>query len=315
MANYPSPNRRAYASGNFLLTIDDEPFAPDPAYVKSIEGGATKLALIEEQMGSDQAHFKHGSTVEVEPFSFEVGVGTSKPILKWMMESFNKASSRRNGAITHADQNLESTLIQEFKRALITEIQFPKLDGSDKSPAYLKIKVQPEEVDLKTTGRQKLQSDTSPKQKLWTPANFAFQLDNGIDCRHVNKIEGFTIKQKTKQLYTGQARFPQLEPIGVEFPNLVLTMALAHAEAFVAWHRDVVISGKTHHQNKETTGAIDFMAPDAKTKIFGIDLFGVGIHSLSIEKSEANADSIKRARIELYVERMEFESPGASKGL
>jgi len=38
-----------------------------------------------------------------------------------------------------------------------------------------------------------------------------------------------------------------------------------------------------------------------------VKLLNIGIFSLGIVKSEANADSIKTCKIELYVERMDLE--------
>jgi phage tail-like protein len=298
-----STNRTAYTSGHFLFQLDGD---PETSWLKSVDGGSVKGSVLEENVGPDHIQLKHVSTVEIDPLTLEVGMSASSPMFRWIDDSWKHRFTRRNGAIVHANFNLESVIEQEFQDALISEVSFPALDGSDKNAAYLTVKLQPERVDIKPgTGRKIPQGVDGQKQKLWTPSSFRLEIE-GVNCSHVNKIESFTVKQKIKPLYTGSNRYPELEPTGVEFPKLSISIAAAHAGDFIKWYQEFVVKGDKDPKHQKP-GAIEFLDPATSKTIFTVELKNVGINQLSIEKSEANAESIKRCKIELFVESMELD--------
>jgi hypothetical protein len=297
-----STNRTAYTSGHFLFQLDGD---PETSWLKSVDGGSVKGSVLEENVGLDHIQLKHVSTVEIDPLTIEVGMSASAPVFRWIDDSWRHRFSRRNGAIIHANFNLESVIEQEFQDALVSEVSFPTLDGSDKNPAYITIKLQPERVEIKQSGGRKLQGIDGQKQKLWTPSSFRLEIQ-GVDCTQVSKIESFTVKQKIKPLYVGSNRYPELEPTGVEFPKLSISIAAAYAEDFIKWHQAFVVKGDKDPKHQKP-GAIEFLDPATAKTIFTIELKNVGISQLAIEKSEANAESIKRCKIELFVESMELD--------
>ncbi|MCG8424661.1 MAG: phage tail protein [Proteobacteria bacterium] len=297
-------DKRSYTSGHFLFNIDD---SPAWSWLKSVDGGVVKGNVVTENVGPDTLHFKHITTVEIEPLSVEVGMSASSPMFRWIQDSWKRQFSRRNGSIVHANFRLESTLEQWFTGALIVETVFPTLDASDKSPAYLSVKLKPEYLEIKKSGGEVVTGvEGSNKQKMWLPSMFRVNID-GIDCTRVNKVESFTVKQKIKEMYIGNNRYPELEPTGIEFPNLVLTLPAAFADDFITWHQKFVVMGARDNEH-EKQGSIEFLDPaGGKLPIFTVDLKNVGINSLAIEKSEAKAEQIKRCKAELYVESMELK--------
>ena len=76
----------------------------------------------------------------------------------------------------------------------------------------------------------------------------------------------------------------------------------ADLEAAAAWYGEV-LGIEPYFQRP---GYIEFLGPDNDTVIFTINLNELGIHRMSLEKSEANAEQIKRYKIELYMESMEL---------
>jgi len=292
----------SFSAGRFLFVLDG---APMSCYIKSVEGGTVKGSIIEEQIGPDFTKFKHLATVEVEPISLQLGLGVSKSILNWIQASWTHHFERKNGSIIHADHKYDAVYEQEFMNALVAETTFPALDGSEKGPAYLTVKLHPESLWIKKTGGS-LRSILTPKQKLWSPSNFRFWID-GIDTSRIAKIDSFSVKQKIKPLYFGSKRHPELEPTGLEYSNITLYTSLAHADDFIKWHQQFVVEGDKD-PNQEREGEIQYLDPrgDDKEPLMSLKLHNLGIYSLTIEKSEANADSIKRCKIELYVERMEL---------
>lgn len=298
-----STNRTAYTSGHFLFALDGE---PDSSWLKSVDGGGVKASVIQENIGPDHIQLKHVATVEIEPLTIELGMAVTAPVLTWIKDSWGHKFSRRNGSVIHADFEYSAMLEQSFYEALIAEVTFPGLDGSDKKPAYLTLKLQPEKIELKNSDGHKIQGvEGARKQKLWSPSSFRLEID-GVDCTRVNTVGSFTVKQKLKQLYVGSSRFPELEPAGLEFPNLTVTMAAAFAKDFIAWHEAFVVKGGKDPAHLKS-GSIQFLDPRTTQPLLTVKLDNVGINSLTFEKSEAGAESIKRCKVELFVESMDLD--------
>lgn len=308
MAQKGSDIRRSYTAGHFELAIDG---APSTAYLKAVDGGYMRAALIDEPIGPENHRIKHTSVAEIEPFSVEFGISGADHVLKWIQQSWRKKWSRRNGEITHANFDHAETFRHQFSDALITETTFPTLDGSSKEAAYIKIKFQPEHViTSKTSSGPKLQAPLSAKQKLWMCSGFRLKIDGLQDIEYANKIESFTIKQGVKKLYTGEDRLPQVEPTKIEFPAITGTIALGYADGLISWYDKYVVKGQADPLAQKS-GSIEFLAPDRNQVLFRINLAEVGLHHLTMLPSQAKSDQIKRMKFELYVGSMDLDGGGA----
>jgi T4-like virus tail tube protein gp19 len=300
-------NTRTHTAGHFELQIDGH---PSTAYLKTVDGGYVRAALMDEPIGPENYRIKHTSVVEIEPFSVDFGISGADQVLKWIQASWRKNWSRRNGQITHANFDLYQTFEHEFFDALITETTFPTLDGASKDAAYIKIKVQPERVVTKKTGGGRISSKMGPKQKLWMCSGFRLKIDGLDGIEYTNKIESFTIKQGVRKFYTGEDRFPQIEPTKIEFPAITGTVGLAYADGLMKWYEQYVVTGQADPKAQKS-GSLEFLAPDRGQTLFRINLYEVGLHHLSMLQSHANADQIKRMKFELYVGRMDLDGGGA----
>ncbi|HEU4726237.1 MAG TPA: hypothetical protein VFT22_00040 [Kofleriaceae bacterium] len=302
------PKSKSYTAGHFELIIDGH---KTTTFLKSVDGGWAKANAIDDPVGADSGRIKHISTVEVEPLSIEFGLSGAAQVLQWIQGSWNRKWSRRNGQISHADFNLKQTFEHWFYEALITETTFPTLDGASKEGGYLKCKIQPETVVTKVTPpTSQVSGDYSIKQKMWSPSAFRFTLDQIDDMQYTNKIESFTIKQSVKKMYTGADRFPQIEPTGIQFPNITGTISLGYADKLLQWHHDYIVKG-TKDPKAQMSGAIEFLSPDRTKTIFRINLFQVGLVSAAVQQATANADQIKRVKFEMFVGSMKLDGPGS----
>src|ERR1041385_1929439 len=142
MSTWPT-QKQSFTAGHFELQIDGH---VTTAYLKSVDGGYMRAALVEEPIGPENLRIKHTSVADVEPFTVDFGISGANEVLKWLQQSWRKNWSRRNGQITHANFDLYKTFEHEFYDALITETTFPTLDGASKDAAFMKIKIQPENV-------------------------------------------------------------------------------------------------------------------------------------------------------------------------
>lgn len=309
---------RSYTAGHFLFTIDGA--EKGSSWLKSVDGGAVKAAVVQEDISRDVVTLRHVASLEIEPVAAEVAISAAKPVLQWIKDSLKGEYNRRNGSIVHADFKYRATMEQEFQDALIAEVGFPALDASTKEPAYLSLKIHPELLDLKKGDGNVLTVNFGDnKEKMWLPSMFRMTICNvgegdppakpgavSIDCTGVNKIESISLKQKITPMYVGMNRLPQLEPAGIEFPNITVTMSAAYAGDFIDWHKTFVLEGK-NTPDQEKTGYIEFLDSAGKKTLFTIILDRIGINSLTFEKSEANAEAIKRMKAELYVDAMNIE--------
>ncbi len=294
--------QRSFTGGHFQFTLDGD---PDTGFVKSVSGGYIKGEVASEQAGPTALQFRHVATVDIEPIQVDLGMALSYRMIDWIRDSWNRKYSRRNGHVGHGDFDRNAHVEQHFTNALLIETTFPALDASSKESLYMSAKILPETLEVKA-GSGRLDGQLSSLQKLWSANNFTVDID-GIACGGVNKVDSFTIKQKHKKFHYGSARLPEIEPTGIEFPNLVLYVSLARAKAFFDWHDQYVVRGR-RDTAMEKTGAIVYRGPNGDA-LLTLKLAGVGITAVSIDKSEAQNDKIKMAKVELFVESMDIEDP------
>ncbi|HYU14818.1 MAG TPA: phage tail protein [Candidatus Acidoferrum sp.] len=299
--------RKSYAAGHFLFNLDDGG-GLGAGYIKSAAGGMVKGAVIADQAGPVTTQFKHLGAVEIETIQLEMGMALSRPLLEWIRASWQRKFSRRSGSIVHADFDFKCKFEQWFEDALILETKFPTFDGGSRDPAYLSVTLHPERVTAKKGDNSDVRGNHGLYQKLWQACNFRLDIQ-GVDCSKVNKIDSFSVSQKVKPLYVGGARFPQLEPTHIEFGDLVVYVATEHASGFEAWHERTIMQGaKVTREERE--GFLEILAPDHKTVLFTINFNRLGIKELSVEKSDANAEQIKRYKVQLYLESMDLDFDG-----
>jgi hypothetical protein len=299
--------RRAYSAGHFELAIDGH---KSSAYLKSVEGGYVRTSAIDEPIGPFNDRIKHTSVAEIEPFTCDCGLAGLGDVLRWIQSSWKREFGRRSGQISHADFNLKQTFEHEFYDALISETTFPALDGASKDAAYMKIKFQPERVVSKKKAGAMVQSNIGSKQKLWTASSFQFNIDGVSNMKFVNKLESFTVKQGIKKFYTGQERFPQIEPTKLEFPNISGTIALDYADDLLKWYQDYVVKGQSDPKAQKS-GSLQYLGPDKKTLLFEITFQGLGMVNLQTIQAAANQDAIKRVKFELYCSNIDISGPGS----
>jgi hypothetical protein len=298
----------SYTSNHFKVEFDQ---GRGGAYLRAVEGGFAKATLVSEPVGSDTLRVHHTATREIDPVTMEVGMSECKDIIRWLSDSMDKSHSRRSGAIVHADFNLEQRFMHQFRDALIMEAAFPALDAASKDSAYLKVKFMPEWVETRRQRGPRIdQVPSSPIQKSWNVSAFRLNID-GIDLsRGVNKIDAFTIKQGVKPLHIGGELYPELVATKLEIPELSVTVSVEHAESLIKWHERFVRAG-AKDKEEEKSGSIEFLSPNRGQTMFDISLENVGIKGLSLIRSDAGGDAIKRVKVDLYVGNMKFGSLGS----
>jgi phage tail-like protein len=296
---------RSYVSGNFALELD----GLNCGFLKSIEGGDVTAEVINEAVGQDYFVHKHIGKPKYSDITVSVGFAGTLPLFDWIKASWNANYQRKKGAIHAADHKLVIQSSREFFEALVTETTIPAMDAASKEACYMNVKIAPEYIrQIKGSGAKLPASSLGSakgEQKMWLPANFVLEIA-GLDCTKVNKVDAFTVKQSAVEDPAGEIRDALKEPGKLEFPNLKVTLSERIVESWRAFHEDFVINGN-NGQDKEKTGALIFKTSNRQGELGRVEFFNLGIFKLTPDKSEANADSIKRWSAELYCERMDLK--------
>jgi hypothetical protein len=294
-----SKDNRSYVGGNFMFELD----GVKCGFLKSVGGGAISATVVNEPTGPDLFVKKHIALPKFEDFELGIGFSMSKPVYEWIQASWKQNFMRKNGAVISADRNMNARSVREFTSALITEVGIPTCDGSSKDPAYVTVKLAPEDIVFKD-GSGKIAGEIDGKQKDWLPSNFRLEIP-GLDCSRVNKVDGFTIKQTAVDDDIGDGDGGK-EPGKLEFPGIRVYLAEAASQTWIDYFESFVIRGN-NTEDQEKNGTLVFLSPNRERELVRINFFNMGIHKFGPEKSEANDDKIKRVSAELYVERMELD--------
>lgn len=292
------PAVRESASSNVFLTLDGVKCGP----VRSAAGGVVSGEVVIVPAGPGAFPKKHVVTVRYEPFVVDVGLSMAAPVYDWVAGVWKRDFALKSGSLVTADYKLDAKSEREFSGALLTETSFPVLDASSKEPGFLKLKFEPELTKEKSASGK--QNGAGAKVKQWLRSGFRLQIDD-LDCTKVSKIESLSVKSKINVDNVGESRLAKLEPTSVEFSNLQITLSEVSAKTWFDWRDDFLIKGN-NDQSKERSGTIQLLAPDAKTELARIKLFGLGIFRIALPTEDSRGDKLKRVTAELYCERMEL---------
>ncbi len=304
-----STKQRSYAAAHFALELDGKDAV---GLFRSVEGGSIKADVMTYQNGANYDRWRQLGKPKFEDIKVTVGMSMSKPFYNWIEEFFTGKGSRKTGAIVAADYNYETRARREFSEALIKEITFPKLDGTDKNPAYMNVAIAVENLEFKPGDNKKLAvlADYNA-QKMWTACNFRFRLDGfESQCQRVSKVDSFTIKQNIIEHHAGNFRAPIKCPSQMDYPQLSFYVPEVDAQKFMDHFTKRGVKGEVPGR---LTGMIECFDNDVSKKVlFRVNFSGADITNIQPDKSEAGSEEIKQVKIDIYTESMKFEYTGAA---
>jgi phage tail-like protein len=295
---------RSYSSAHFILELDGSHIA---GFFRSVEGGGVKADVMTYQMGNAPDQWRQLAKPKYDDLKIQVGMSMSQEFYGWISRFFNGTIERRNGAIISGDFHYKERARRVMKNMLISEVQIPKFDASDRAPCYMTVGLVPETVEFEP-GNPKV--DLSPtvqtKQKLWTPNRFEFTINRFEQClKRVTKIEGFTIKQQILEYRSGNLRDPWRVPGRIEFPNLTFFLPEADAGPLIDHFTKRVLRGEPPPHARLTGG---ITALDSENwPLCTISLGGIDISSIGPDKSDSTSQEIKQVKVDITCESMSFQ--------
>lgn len=298
---------RAYSAAHFGLEIGTGT-AKDVGLLRSLEGGGVQAEVLTYQFGDAYDIWRQMGKPKYEDIKIQVGMSMSKDFYKWIWEFVLGQGTRKDGAIVAADFAYKERARREFSAAMITELAFPKLDGSDKNAAYMNITIAPEKIAFKPGSNNPINYKWDPKkQKAWTACNFSFVLD-GFDqlLTRVTKVDGFSIKQKPIEYHISEQRHPMKTAGRIEWPNLNFYLPEADAQPLLDEFTKRAATPDKLTKFGGIHGAIQTF-DNAKSGLIRVEFFGAQLKSATPDKGDASSEEIKLVKFELSVERMTFD--------
>jgi phage tail-like protein len=295
--------KMSYVSRWFGLVLDG---SNEVGLLRSVEGGAIKTDAVVQAVGGMLVKMKGTGKPSYDPITMQVPGASSGPFWDWIKKSMDGACERKNGSILFYDATMTVVHEIQFINALVTEVSFPSLDAKPgKEPFAVGIKIQPEDLKHIPNPGNKHPLVMGIKQKGWTTLDFDFRLDT-MAKHKTNKIEAFTFKQNVKPLPVGSQRVYQIEPVGLEYPNLKINVPLVDAKPYFDWADKSIVKGENKAKD-DKTGTIIVKSTDHTATVLTINLAGVQILNCGVDKSDIASDRVKMAVIELSVETMDLK--------
>ncbi|HEX6837170.1 MAG TPA: phage tail protein [Polyangia bacterium] len=301
--------KKTYTGGRFAFEFDDKASA---GFVSGIDGAHFKADAVVYQQGSDFHVTKYAGRAKYDDITINVGAAMSPPFWKWVASSLDGKPQRRNGALVGYDFDFCERSRRSFYSGLIAEIGFPALDGASKNSASLTVKITPEHVEYKKGDGHKMSGsqaqDQMTKQKRWLTSNFRFSLDRfkGGDAMKSVKVEAFTVKQGVIDNPVGNEMYSRKEVGRLELPQIVVTFPESQMEDWMKWWDESVAKG--NRKDQYTTGVITYYASDMSTELMRIELAGVSLLSVELDKYEAHKESIATAKATLNIEGLALKT-------
>jgi phage tail-like protein len=297
---------RAYAAAHFAFELDG---VSKLGQFRSIEGGGLKADVMTYQNGGTYDRWRQMGKPKFDDIKLQVGMAMSAPFYAWIEEFFAGKASRKNGSIIAADFYYKERARRQFTDAMIKELTFPALNGSDKNTAYMGVSLSVEDIKfLKGSEAQVLQSGGMEEQKAWKACNFTFKID-GFEAatRRVTKVESFTIKQNILEYASGGRRTVAKAPSAIDFPQVSFTIPMADADPLFEHVRKRAVDGQVPGRLHGALETFD----NAQTTRFMLEFFNADIINVQPDKADASTDEINQVKVELYVEKMSFTYQGS----
>jgi phage tail-like protein len=306
----PTKRPDQYGAAHFTLELDGK---VSIGIFRSIDGGNAKTEVMSYQQGGFYDRWRQLGRTKFDDIKIQVGMAAPSvqtPFFQWIADFFDYKAGRKDGVIVAGDFYYKERARREFKEALITEIQFPKLEGKDTSAAYLTVSLAVENI-VYQPGNQS--NSIGPptgydSQKLWTANNFRFTLNGFEDaCRAVTKVDGFNVKQQVAEYHAGGLRSPTKTPIGIDYPTIAFYLPEGAAQPFMKYYTDRAIKGPGGNRPGDRLHGSIVAFDDERNDLFELQFTGSDIASITVDKADSSVDEIKQVKVEIYTEKMKLD--------
>lgn len=296
-----APTSRAYTAGKTIVRITS-PIATE-LWVSSVESAPVNTSRLGATPSRPPVIGREPLDA-VEPREIII---TASPIeLASVAREAWAAGRGVSGQIITADYDFKARGQLDFTDAVVAGLEIPTLDVDARTGGEGMLWLRPRsERSIILHGDNSIAPLTLPKQKKWLPSNFRLTID-GLDaaCKHVNKIEAITIKQRGVDAPLPTRRVSSAALSTSAGSPLVFMLPESDVKGFEDW---LLASVRGVKAGTRKTATLELLSPDEKTVLAtfkGVDASIVAIKAAPLSVGE----SMRRAKVELLVENWQIGS-------
>jgi phage tail-like protein len=297
-------DEKAYVANRFALELDDRKQA---GFVSAIDGAHFKATPVKHQVGNSNYVTIYSGKPSYDDITVTVGMAMSPAFWKWVKASLENKPQRRNGALVGYDFNNNERSRRTFYNALISQVQFPALDPTSKTPATMQVTISPERLDFKKGDMAKLGQNTAPneapKQKRWLTSNFRLEVDRfkGDESLKTLSVDAFSVKQNVIQQNVGFELETRKAVGRLELPQIVVSIPESKGSEWIKWYERAIVKG--NRKDQTTTGVLTYYSTD-KEELMRIEFAGMSLANLEVDKYDSKKSNIANITATLNVEAM-----------
>lgn len=282
---------RATSGGRIAVSVG----GVELPFVKAFEGGELFARSVNDVGGPGGLPKKHAVVVGNAPITLVIGGDLTPELVSWINDLCVGGAAQRAVVVARMDFNSVPTAVTSYPAATLTEVRFPKLDGSSKEAAYVTLVIAP---GSSTPGTWTLGSKAAAKRKEALSSNYRLQSGN-LPGGRVASIEGLTIKRS-------------LQGNAPEFSNLILEVSAADEAPWKAWRDSFLAQGQSSDAD-EKSFTLELLPPNlAPPALLTLQFSHVGMLRVSSNKFEANTEKVSRFTVELYYEGVTLAGAAAA---
>jgi T4-like virus tail tube protein gp19 len=294
--------KRSNVAGRFVMALDGEHCGG----IKKFSGLQWESDLATMDHGPLNWQTKYATNYKVTDATLTMAFVQQGALSKWMQNSFDMNYVQKTGSISAGDFDFKETHRIDFMGALMKSVKFGALKGDSKDAMNIDVTFEVEQVKHFKGSGADIRGTWNDDQKGMTQSNFKFELSGLEDaCKRIYSVDAIEWKQAVVTDFVGENRIPSKHPANCKVGDFAVTYSAADQgpwdEWATKWFQDG-LSTQQYHKH----GMITYLAPDMKTVLGTLELESVGIKKYGHEDFEANAEKIKRGKIELYCEKVKF---------
>jgi phage tail-like protein len=287
-------NKAPYGAAHFALELGDDKLG----MLQSVDGGNPKTEAITYQQGGSYQRTRQPGKPKFEDIKLQVGMAMAEPIWKWMSGFMAGKGTRKDGAIVAADASYNARARREFRDAIPFEFGIPTLEGKNTGAAFVTVAFSPEEIVYTKGDGKSISSQFGLGQTMWTSNNFRFTLDGFTDdCKHVTKVDSFTIKQQVIEYPSGGYLLPRKSPGAIELPPIAFYVPEANALDLMKYFDRKNRGSGREAPTDRLQGSITVF-DDSWQDRFRITFRDCYLQSAAFDKSDASSKEIKLVKFE-----------------
>ena len=274
-------------------------------YVKSLEGGAVKAAVLSEPIGADGVTRKRLGLPQYEPVTISVPASGTASFFDWAGLALRRNASVKDVVANYCDANAKQVFTRAFMDSTITALTFGPYDVSSKaSSALFKETITPTSTLTASGDGSACKGSVGGGKANFVGSNFTLELGQ-LDTTGVTRIDEIRVVSGVVRAALDPR---EIDTRQISISNFRVFIAERKVDSWHTWFNDFVVDRRS--QQEELQGTITLTAADG-SPLLTISLKGVGISRLANTSSDVPGNELPAGTwvADLYAEELSLSRP------